>query len=386
MSTGRLYGVGLGPGDPELVTVKAARLIARRRRGRVPLRPARPLASPAAIAAPHLRGDQIEEPLVYPVTTETIDHPGGYQGAIDEFYAEAAAAAGRPPRRRPRRRRCSPRATRSSTAPTCTCTSASRTASAPRSSPASRRSAPRPPRSASRWWSATRCSPCCPARCRRAELARRLADTDSAAIMKLGRTFDDRPRRGRRRRPPTGVLRRAGHDGRPAHRRRSPTSTPTSVPYFAIALLPGAVAASLARTAAARAPARARSSSSGTGPAGRDWPTPQVAAALSAADDLVGYGPYLDRVPPNPRPDAGTPATTASRPNAPRTRSTWPRPAPRRGRVGRRPGRVRDGRGGAGGRGRAEVRRRPRARAARADRRERRGRGGRRAARATTTP
>ena len=25
--TGRLYGVGLGPGDPELVTVKAARLI-----------------------------------------------------------------------------------------------------------------------------------------------------------------------------------------------------------------------------------------------------------------------------------------------------------------------------------------------------------------------
>ena len=27
MSTGHLYGVGLGPGDPELVTVKAARLI-----------------------------------------------------------------------------------------------------------------------------------------------------------------------------------------------------------------------------------------------------------------------------------------------------------------------------------------------------------------------
>ena len=39
------------------------------------------------IAEPYLRGGQIEEALVYPVTTETTDHPGGYQGAIDEFYA-----------------------------------------------------------------------------------------------------------------------------------------------------------------------------------------------------------------------------------------------------------------------------------------------------------
>src|ERR671910_3648682 len=90
MNRGTLWGVGVGPGDPELVTVKAARLIAAAdviayhsaRHGRSIAR---------QIAAPHLRGDQIEEPLVYPVTTETTDHPGGYQGAIDEFYAEAAA-------------------------------------------------------------------------------------------------------------------------------------------------------------------------------------------------------------------------------------------------------------------------------------------------------
>ncbi|WP_338761847.1 precorrin-2 C(20)-methyltransferase [Nocardia vulneris] len=86
---GKLWGVGLGPGDPELVTVKAARVIAAAdviafhsaRHGRSISR---------AIAAPYLRADQLEEHLVYPVTTETTDHPGGYQGAIDEFYELAA--------------------------------------------------------------------------------------------------------------------------------------------------------------------------------------------------------------------------------------------------------------------------------------------------------
>ncbi|MGW4766661.1 precorrin-3B C(17)-methyltransferase [Nocardia sp. NPDC004278] len=89
MSSGKLWGVGLGPGDPELVTVKAARVIAAAdviafhsaRHGRSISR---------AIAAPYMRADQLEEHLVYPVTTETTDHPGGYQGAIDEFYAQAA--------------------------------------------------------------------------------------------------------------------------------------------------------------------------------------------------------------------------------------------------------------------------------------------------------
>ena len=42
------------------------------------------------IAEPYLRPGQIEEHLVYPVTTETTDHPGGYAGAMEDFYAEAA--------------------------------------------------------------------------------------------------------------------------------------------------------------------------------------------------------------------------------------------------------------------------------------------------------
>ncbi|WP_280312996.1 SAM-dependent methyltransferase, partial [Nocardia abscessus] len=90
MSTpGKLWGVGLGPGDPELVTVKAANVIAAAdviafhsaRHGRSISR---------RIAAPYMRPGQLEEHLVYPVTTETTDHPGGYQGAIDEFYEQAA--------------------------------------------------------------------------------------------------------------------------------------------------------------------------------------------------------------------------------------------------------------------------------------------------------
>ncbi|KAA1242688.1 precorrin-2 C(20)-methyltransferase, partial [Mycobacterium simiae] len=85
---GTLWGVGLGPGDPELVTVKAARVIGEAdvvayhsaRHGRSIAR---------GIAEPYLRPGQIEEHLIYPVTTETTDHPGGYAGALEDFYSEA---------------------------------------------------------------------------------------------------------------------------------------------------------------------------------------------------------------------------------------------------------------------------------------------------------
>lgn len=87
---GKLYGVGLGPGDPSLMTLRAVEVIAEAdvvayhsaRHGRSIAR---------SIAAKHLRSDHVEEPLVYPVTTETTDHPGGYQGAMEEFYEASAA-------------------------------------------------------------------------------------------------------------------------------------------------------------------------------------------------------------------------------------------------------------------------------------------------------
>src|SRR5262249_45409279 len=92
MSAGRLYGVGVGPGDSELVSVKAARLIGA----------ADVLAYPVArrassghgvartIAAPYVREGVIEVALTYPVTIEPTDHPGGYEAALIEFYDASA--------------------------------------------------------------------------------------------------------------------------------------------------------------------------------------------------------------------------------------------------------------------------------------------------------
>ena len=87
--SGKLWGVGLGPGDSELVTVKAARVIAAA--DVIAYHSARHGNSIArGVAEPYLRGDQIEERLMYPITVETTDHPGGYRGALNDFYTESA--------------------------------------------------------------------------------------------------------------------------------------------------------------------------------------------------------------------------------------------------------------------------------------------------------
>ncbi|AVM00772.1 ATP-binding protein [Gordonia iterans] len=86
---GKLWGIGLGPGDPELVTVKAARIISAA--PVVAYHCARHGNSIArSVAAPYLGDGQIEERLMYPLTVETTDHPGGYPGAMADFYAESA--------------------------------------------------------------------------------------------------------------------------------------------------------------------------------------------------------------------------------------------------------------------------------------------------------
>jgi precorrin-2/cobalt-factor-2 C20-methyltransferase len=90
-TTGRLYGVGTGPGDPELLTLKAVRALSEAqvlahfaKRGNN--------GNARKIIEAHLRPDMIELPLLYPVTTEIEKDQHDYKSAINCFYAEAARA------------------------------------------------------------------------------------------------------------------------------------------------------------------------------------------------------------------------------------------------------------------------------------------------------
>ena len=82
-----------------------------------------------------------------------------------------------------------------------------------------------------------------------------------------------------------------------AHRRRWPTSTRSRCRTSRSPLLPSR------GRAAARPRPRAGPGEVvvvGTGPAGPLWLTPEARRALAAADELVGYTTYLDRVPVSP--------------------------------------------------------------------------------------
>ena len=91
MSTGKLLGVGVGPGDPELMTLKAARTL-READVIAHFAKAGNTSHSRAIASQYLRADALELPLLYPVTTEMPACSAGYRDAIREFYDVSAAA------------------------------------------------------------------------------------------------------------------------------------------------------------------------------------------------------------------------------------------------------------------------------------------------------
>lgn len=87
-TSGRLYGIGVGPGDPELLTVKAVRLIQAAalvgyfakagRRGNA-----------RAIVDRWMTGNAEELPLYYPMTTEHAFDSPVYVTALAAFYESA---------------------------------------------------------------------------------------------------------------------------------------------------------------------------------------------------------------------------------------------------------------------------------------------------------
>lgn len=314
-AAGTLYGVGVGPGDPELVTVKAARLIARAEvvayhAGRA----GRSLAR--ASAAPYLPEGAVEEELVYPVTRGGTNHPGGYQRAIDEFYERSAArlathlAAGRDvvllaegdptlyssfthmQRRLTPRFRCviipgvtSVSAT-AAAAGVALVTGEQTLAVLPASTPAGR-------------------------------LRELAGDADGLALMKVRGDLDGvrKALADLGRLDDALLVSQASREGERVRALRE-FATDEDVPYMSMVLVPGAARPSAPAPAPSSAivvesvavgagagPAHAAVGSVtvvGLGPAGAEWLTPEAAGALAAADDVVGYQTYVRRVPARP--------------------------------------------------------------------------------------
>lgn len=89
MSAGTIYGVGLGPGDPELMSVRADRLVRNATHIAYFRKAGRPGRS-RTIVEGMLRPDVVEIAMEYPVTTEIpLDDPA-YAESLAGFYEEVA--------------------------------------------------------------------------------------------------------------------------------------------------------------------------------------------------------------------------------------------------------------------------------------------------------
>lgn len=301
--------VGVGPGDPELITLKAARLIGSAdvvayHQGVGKSSNARRIAAglfPTGVA---------EEVLQYPVTTGVVDHPGGYDGAMSDFYDDCERrvgahlsegrdvvllAEGDPLFYGSAMYLHDRLSTRFDTA-VVPGVPAFVAATATAGVPLVRH---------------TDVLTVLPGTLPVPELARRLADTDAAIIMKLGRTFpgvrDALEQAGRLE----GALyvERASM----AEERYLPVADvdPATVPYFSLIVVPGdtkpapVVGVRRGTRTLQDTPHEPKGGTArrpevlvvGLGPGPDAWLTPEASDALAEVGHVIGYAPYVDRVP-----------------------------------------------------------------------------------------
>ncbi|ADK28819.1 precorrin-3B C(17)-methyltransferase [Corynebacterium pseudotuberculosis] len=297
MSTARLIGVGVGPGDPELLTIKAVKAI---QTADVVAYHARPNGASAArkIASSYLTDSQEHELLEYPVTTGITDHPGGYAGAMADFYLDATQ------RLRTHLEQGKTVAVLALGDPMLyssyqhlhkylaeefpaeiipgipSITAAADVLGMPLSEDDEVLSI-------------------IPGTLPSAELTQRLLDCDTAVVMKLGRTFE----KVRQCLIAAGVadrayvVKRVGMEGQST----IPVleADPNSIPYFAVAVVPSAVHQNHNGLQEDHCTNTTRGEVVviGLGPGSSKWITPEATAELKNATDIVGYSTYVKRVP-----------------------------------------------------------------------------------------
>ncbi|BDV25937.1 ATP-binding protein [Corynebacterium ulcerans] len=297
MSEARLIGVGVGPGDPELLTVKAVNAI---RTADVIAYHARPNGASAAqkIAEAYLTDTQEHVLLEYPVTTGITDHPGGYAGAMADFYLDAtqrlraylqqgktvAVLALGDPMLYSSYQHLHKHLAEEFPAEIIpgipSITAAAGVLGMPLSEDDEVLSI-------------------IPGTLPSAELTQRLLDCDTAVVMKLGRTF----KKVRQCLIDAGVadrayvVKRVGMEGQST----IPVleADPDSIPYFAVAVVPSLVHQEhgVPQEGHHQGAALGEVVVVGLGPGASRWITPEVTAELKNATDIVGYSTYVNRVP-----------------------------------------------------------------------------------------